>query len=56
MSVQKFLLMCLFFLSSVAFALTRQDLEQMKSELDNPITLENLESILLESGFPFEKK
>lgn len=56
MSVQKFLLMCLFFLFSVAFALTRQDLEQMKSELDNPITLENLESILLESGFPFEKK
>ncbi len=55
MGFPKFLWASLFFFS-VAFALTRQDLEQMKSELDNPITLEMLESILLKSGIPFEKQ
>ena len=49
-------MLVLFGCSSIAFAFTRQDLEQMKSELDNPITLEMLEGILLESGFPFEKQ
>jgi uncharacterized protein (TIGR02145 family) len=55
MPIQKFLLTYLFFLSSVALAITRQDLEQMKSELDNPITLEMVETVLFESGLPFMK-
>lgn len=41
--------------SSFAFAITRQDLEHMKAELDDPITLETIEGILLESGIPFTK-
>lgn len=42
--------------SVFTFAITRQDLEQIQSELRNPITLESIDSILLESGSHFEKK
>lgn len=42
--------------SVFTFASTRQDLEQIQSELRNPITLESIDSILLESGSHFEKK
>ncbi len=41
--------------SVFTFASTRQDLEQIQSELRNPITLESIDSILLESGSHFEK-
>lgn len=55
MSIIKRLAFILIF-SSLAFALTKQDLEQMKFELDNPITLETVERVLLESGLPFMKQ
>lgn len=42
--------------SVFTFAITRQDLEQIQSELRRPITLESIDSILSESGIPFEKK
>ena len=49
-------ILVLFACSSIAFAITRQDLEQMQSELSNSIKLELIDSILLESGVHFEKK
>lgn len=55
MSIIKRLAFILIF-SSLAFALTKQDLEQMKFELDNPITLETVERVLFESGLPFMKQ
>ena len=56
MSILKYLVFVLLVYSIPAFAITQQDLEQMKAELDNPITLETVEAVLLESGFPFEKQ
>lgn len=55
MSMLKYLALVLLIHSTLAFAITRQDLEQIKSELDNPITLETVETALLESGLPFMK-
>ena len=55
MQIHKLLLAGLILFSSVAYALTRQDLERMKSELDNPVTLETVEKVLLESGLSFMK-
>ena len=55
MRIMKFFLIVLLVSDSAVFALTRQDLERMKSELDNPVTLETVETSLLESGLPFMK-
>ena len=55
MFFQKYISVALLCSTSVAFALSRQDLEQIKFELDNPITLETVEKALSESGIPFMK-
>lgn len=55
MSMLKYLAFILLVHSTLAFALTRPDLEQMQAELDNPVTLETVETVLLESGLPFMK-